>query len=189
MSRWSLTLVLALTLACGACDRQADGAAQGEAGLATDKTSLIGEIDRSQAGALMPAVTVRDPQGMELNLGALQGQPVLLNLWATWCAPCVVEMPLLDDLAEEFDGAVRVVTVSQDLAGADVVVPFFAQARFRKLGPWLDPDSAVGFKVESDVLPTTILYDASGQEVWRVVGEYDWSGAAAREAIAEASAE
>lgn len=189
MSRWSLTLVLALTLACGACDRQAEGAAQGEAGLAGDKTILAGEIDRSQAGALLPAVTVRDPQGRELNLGALQGQPVLLNLWATWCAPCVVEMPMLDELAEELDGAVRVVTVSQDLGGADRVVPFFARAQFKKLEPWLDPDSALGFKVESEVLPTTILYDASGQEVWRMVGEYDWSSAAAREAIAEASAE
>ncbi|MCL4672752.1 MAG: TlpA family protein disulfide reductase [Sphingomonadaceae bacterium] len=189
MSRWSLTLVLALTLACGACDRQAGEAAQGEPGLAGDKASLGGTFDRSQAGALMPAVTVRDPKGAELNLGALQGQPALLNLWATWCAPCVVEMPMLDELAQELDGAVRVVTVSQDLAGADKVVPFFAQRSFRKLEPWLDPDNALGFKVESEVLPATILYDASGREVWRVVGEYDWSSAAAREAIAEASAE
>ena len=189
MSRWSLTLVLALTLACGACDRQAGETAQGEAGLAGDKTSLIGEIDRSRAGALMPAVTVRDPEGQELNLGALQGQPVLLNLWATWCAPCVVEMPMLDELAEDLDGAVRVVTVSQDLAGADKVVPFFARRNFQKLEPWLDPDNELGFKVETEHLPATILYDASGREVWRVVGEYDWSGAEAREAIAEASAE
>lgn len=189
MSRWSLTLVLALTLACGACDRQAGDAAQGEAGLAGEKASLAGEIDRSQAGALLPAVGLRDPDGREINLGALQGQPVLLNLWATWCAPCVVEMPMLDDLAQEFDGTLRVITVSQDLGGADKVVPFFAQRQFRKLEPWLDPDGEVAFKVESDVLPTTILYDASGLEVWRVVGEYDWSSAAAREAIAEANAE
>ena len=188
MSRWSLTLILALGLAVAGCDRQAGEAAQGEAGLAGEKSSLAGEIDRSRAGALMPSVLVRDPQGRELNLAALQGRPVLLNLWATWCAPCVVEMPMLDELAEERDGAVRVVTVSQDLGGADRVVPFFAQRGFKRLEPWLDPDTAVGFKVESEVLPTTILYDASGQEVWRVVGEFDWSGAEAREAIAEASA-
>ena len=96
---------------------------------------------------------------------------------------------MLDDLAQEFDGTLRVVTVSQDLAGADKVVPFFAQREFRKLEPWLDPDGELAFKVESEVLPTTILYDASGLEVWRVVGEYDWSSAAAREAMAEASAE
>ncbi|OZA93737.1 MAG: thiol:disulfide interchange protein [Erythrobacter sp. 34-65-8] len=188
MSRWSLIVVLALALAGGGCDRQAADTAQGEPALAGGKTFLPGQIDRANAGALMPAVTLRDPQGRELNLGALQGQPVLVNLWATWCAPCVVEMPMLDELAVELDGAVRVVTVSQDLGGADKVVPFFAQRSFERLEPWLDPNSELGFRVESDVLPTTILYDASGLEVWRVVGEYDWSSAAAREAITEASA-
>ena len=197
MSRLSLTPILAVTLAVSlavaACDRQPSEAAQGEAGLAGDKASLeagaSGEIDRSRAGELMPAVTLRDPEGRELSLAALQNQPVLVNLWATWCAPCVVEMPMLDELAQELDGAVRVVTISQDLTGADAVVPFFARARFKQLEPWLDPDGAAAFKIESAVLPTTVLYNASGQEVWRVVGEYDWSSAAAREAIAEASAE
>ena len=153
--------------------------------MAADKASLAGEIDRSRAGTLMPAATVASPSGEQLNLGALQGQPVLLNLWATWCAPCVVEMPQLDELAGELDGAVRVVTVSQDLTGAAAVEPFFAKGGFEHLEPWLDQDAALGFRIESDVLPTTILYDASGREVWRVVGEYDWSSAAAREAVAE----
>ncbi len=168
-----------------ACDRQAPEPAQGEGALAGDKQVLPGEIDRAHAGMLMPAMAVTSPTGEQLNLGALQGQPVLLNLWATWCAPCVVEMPMLDELAEELDGAVRVVTVSQDLTGAAAVEPFFAKGKFARLEPWLDQDSALGFRVESSVLPTTILYDASGREVWRVVGEYDWSGAEAREAIAE----
>jgi thiol-disulfide isomerase/thioredoxin len=157
--------------------------------LAGDKQALSGEIDRARAGALMPAVSVVDGADNQLNLGALQGQPVLLNLWATWCAPCVVEMPQLDALAGELDGAVRVVTVSQDLTGAAAVEPFFAKGGFTHLEPWLDQDAALGFRVESDVLPTTILYDSSGREVWRVVGEYDWSSAEAREAVAEATAE
>ncbi len=153
--------------------------------MADDKQVLPGQIDRASAGALMPALTLVDGAGRELNLGALQGQPVLINLWATWCAPCVVEMPQLDELAGELDGVVRVVTVSQDLQGAAVVAPFFDKGGYRHLEPWLDQDGAVAFRVESDVLPTTILYDASGREVWRVVGEYNWSGAAAREAVAE----
>src|SRR3546814_7611737 len=74
----------------------------------------------------MPAVNLTDPHGKTLNLAALQGQPVLLNLWATWCAPCVLEMPMLDDLADGMKGRVRVVTVSQDLRGADTVEPFLA---------------------------------------------------------------
>ncbi|WP_234026978.1 TlpA disulfide reductase family protein [Erythrobacter sp. HKB08] len=146
---------------------------------------MSGTIDRSRAGELMPAELVRDPAGRELNLGALQGQPVLVNLWATWCAPCVVEMPILDDLAAEYDGALRVVTVSQDMQGAEKVVPFFEKNGYEMLEPWLDPDNKLGFALGDGVLPVTILYDASGREVWRVSGEYDWAGAEAREAIAE----
>ena len=181
-SRSSLTLLAILTLFLAACDRQAPEGAQGQ----DDAASFVGQADASNAGALMPALSLTDPAGRELNLGALQGRPVLLNLWATWCAPCIVEMPMLDELADELDGAVRVVTVSQDLQGASRVEPFFAQRDFRHLEPWLDPDNALSYRVESDVLPTTILYDASGREVWRIVGEYDWSSAAAREAVAEA---
>ncbi len=181
--RSSLTLA-ALAFLLAACDRQAPEPAQGEGALSQGKASLAGEIDRDHAGKLMPAMTVVDPAGRELNLGALQGQPVLLNLWATWCAPCVVEMPQLDELASELGGSVRVITVSQDLQGASAVEPFFAKGGYDHLEPWLDQDAALGFRVESNVLPTTILYDAMGREVWRVVGEYDWSSAAAREAVA-----
>ena len=78
----------------------------------------------------MPAANVTDPQGRVLNLGALQGTPVLINLWATWCAPCVKEMPLLDELASEYEGRLRVLTVSQDMQGAEKVEPFFAANTF-----------------------------------------------------------
>lgn len=186
LSRFSLTIV-ALALVVAGCDRQAPEAVQGEGGLPGDKADLSGAIDRSHAGALMPAITVADPQGNELNLAAAQGTPVLLNLWATWCAPCVKEMPMLDDLAGEYEGALRVVTVSQDMGGAEKVAPFFAQMNFEHLEPWMEPELELGFALESQSLPTTVLYDASGRELWRVVGEYDWSSAAVREAIAEAT--
>ena len=133
----------------------------------------------------MPAVLLKDITGNQLNTGALQGGPVLLNLWATWCAPCVVEMPILDELAGEFGDALRVVTVSQDMQGADKVGPFFAKQKFANLHPWLDSENTLGFAVDGGVLPTTVLYDSEGREIWRVTGEYDWAGAAAREAIAE----
>ncbi len=134
----------------------------------------------------MPVISVKDPAGQLLNTGALQGVPTLVNLWATWCAPCVVEMPMLDDLAGEFGDTLRVVTISQDMQGAEKVTPFFAEGKFRHLQPWLDPENELGFGLGGGVLPTTVLYDRDGKEVWRVTGEYDWSSAAAREAIAEA---
>ncbi|WP_225425675.1 TlpA family protein disulfide reductase [Pelagerythrobacter rhizovicinus] len=161
---------------------------QGEGALAADKADLSSVIDRSRAGELMPAMTVSDPAGNRFNLAAAQGTPVLLNLWATWCAPCVKEMPQLDDLAGEYGDSLRVITVSQDMGGADKVEPFFAQMQFEHLEPWMEPELELGFALESQSLPTTVLYDASGREVWRVVGEYDWSSAEVREAIAEAIA-
>lgn len=176
-------IAASLCLTLGGCDRQADSNAQEQGALAGEKESLSGTIDTAQAGALMPALNLVDPAGATLNTGALQGQPVLLNLWATWCAPCVVEMPMLDDLADNLGADVRVLTVSQDLQGADKVAPFFARMKFRNLQPWLDPENTFGFAVGGGVLPTTVLYDAQGQEVWRVVGEYDWSSAEAEEAI------
>lgn len=185
--RWSLTILASALLLVG-CDREAGDAAQQDGDLAGESQALAGEIDRDYAGELMPAVNVRDPSGNQLNLGALQGQPVLLNLWATWCAPCVVEMPTLDDLADEFDERLRVVTVSEDLQGAERVVPFFEEKKFRNLEPWLDPENELGFAFNG-VLPVTVLYDADGQELFRVSGGYDWSSEDARAAIEEAIGE
>lgn len=183
MSRVSLTLAIVL-LALAGCDRAAPDPAQGEGALGAEKASLAGEVDRSRAGELMPAETVRLPDGTQLNLGALQGQPVLLNLWATWCAPCKKEMPLLDELALERDGELRVLTVSQDLQGAEKVLPYFEQAGFQALEPWLDPHNGLGQHYDAG-LPMTVLYDANGQEVWRIAGDYDWSSAEAAGLIDE----
>ena len=119
----------------------------------------------------------------------MQGTPVLLNLWATWCAPCVKEMPLLDDLASEYDGRLRVVTASQDMQGAEKVAPFFAEKGYARLEPWMDPENELSFAIGGGVMPTTVLYDGAGQEIWRVQGDYDWSSEDARAAIDAAIAE
>lgn len=171
------------------CDRQSDAPVQADSqaeGSASAESGLTGTLDRSNAGDLMPAINVSAPDGTTLNLGALQGKPVLVNLWATWCAPCVTEMPMLDELAARYDGKLRVVAVSQDLQGADKVVPFFEKAKFTHLEPWLDPETKLSFTYGGGVLPTTVLYDAQGQEVWRMVGGYDWSSEDARALVDEA---
>ena len=140
------------------------------------------------AGTSIPAITVADPAGKILDLGAQDG-PVLLNLWATWCAPCVKEMPQLDALAAELDGEVRVITVSQDLRGAEVVTPFFARAGLKQLEPWLDPETALSAQFTPEgALPLTILFDASGKEVLRVAGGYEWDSPEAAALIRESLA-
>ncbi len=136
-------------------------------------------LDTSFAGTALPDLVVKDAAGRSLDLGSLEG-PVLINLWATWCAPCVTEMPQLDRLAGELEGEVRVITISQDLRGAEAVGPFFAAKGFARLEPWLDPETALSAQFsEAGQLPLTILFDASGKEVWRVAGGYEWASAGA----------
>jgi len=143
---------------------------------------------RTHAGEQIPAITVEDPDGNALALGEV-GEPVLLNLWATWCAPCKVEMPLLDRLAGELEGEVRVLTVSQDMQGAQKVTPFFAEQDFERLEPWLDPQADLGVALaDGGLLPVTVLYDASGTELLRVSGDYAWDSEEAIAQIREALA-
>jgi thiol-disulfide isomerase/thioredoxin len=182
---FSLTAAFALVLA--GCDRESAEPAQPEGAEAGE--ALAGKVDRGFAGQAMPAVELTDPEGETLALASLAGKPVLVNLWATWCVPCVTEMPLLDELAGELDGSVTVLTVSEDIQGAEKVVPFFAEHGFDNLPQWMDTENALAVAYGGGAgLPLTVLYDAEGKEVWRVAGGFDWGSAEAREMIAEAAA-
>ncbi len=182
MSRASLILAVPLLLLAG-CDRAAEAPAQP----VETPQAAAGVVTRQFAGTPIPAMQLSDPAGRSLDLAAQDG-PVLLNLWATWCAPCVKEMPALDALAADLEGEVKVITVSQDIRGAEVVEPFFAKGGYARLEPWLDPDTQLSAQFTPEgVLPLTILFDASGKEVLRVAGGYAWdtpqAGALVREAI------
>lgn len=175
MSRSSLIIALSFVLLAG-CDRAGDAPAQpgGGPGEGEAATAPAGTVVRTFAGAPLPALQFNDADGNVLDLAAQDG-PVLINLWATWCAPCVVEMPQLDALAGELEGEARVITISQDMRGAEVVTPFFANKGFTRLEPWLDPDATLSSQfTPAGQLPLTILFDAKGQEVWRVAGGYEW---------------
>ncbi len=182
-----LLAVLPAALLAG-CDRASTETVQPAATAPGAAAALSGAIDTRFAGTPLPDLVVRDAGGAALDLGALEG-PVLINLWATWCAPCVTEMPQLDSLAGTLEGEVRVITVSQDLRGAEVVTPFFAARGFQRLEPWLDPETALSAQFsESGQLPLTVLFDAAGREVWRVAGGYAWDSPAALAAIRTALA-
>src|SRR5258707_717019 len=73
-------------------------------------------VDRSHKGQPAPGSDFKNPDGGEMSLADFHGTPVLVNLWATWCAPCVKELPTLDRLAQshDIDGELGVIAVSQD---------------------------------------------------------------------------
>lgn len=137
---------------------------------------MNGTLDISHRGEPLPDMTVTDPAGQTLKLTTLKGKPVLINLWATWCGPCVLEMPMLDGIEDKYAGKISVVTVSQDMQGAAKVTPFFAGHSFKHLKPWMDPKNDLGFHYNTGLLPTTVLYGADGKEVWRMIGAHDWAG-------------
>lgn len=189
--RSTIALLLSVTaLGIAGCDRPnpADGQANATApdnSAVPATTERADKLDRSHKGEAAPATPFIAPDGKTVMLANFKGKPLLLNLWATWCAPCVREMPTLDALAVREADKLQVVTVSQDLEGVAKVTPFFAKAKFKALKPYLDTDVALstGYGVN---LPTTILYDRNGKEVWRVAGDMDWAGNTAGKWIAEA---
>jgi thiol-disulfide isomerase/thioredoxin len=186
-------LLAAPLVGCG--DRASNDGGQGNAVSAAPTASpdeaapaapppRSGGIDESRAGEAAPTLGFLDPAGKPVTLAAWRGRPVLLNLWATWCGPCVKELPTLDALAAQKAGKLAVVTLSQDMDPAKVA-PFFAERKFKALKAYTDPKLAWVPAVASN-LPTSILYDAQGKEVWRTVGDLDWTGAVATKALAKA---
>ncbi|WP_338642869.1 TlpA disulfide reductase family protein [Novosphingobium olei] len=188
-------LLLPLTLGIAGCDRQSPTATQPSSaptGAETaanasqgSKGEFNGTLDIANRGAAMPDFAFQDTAGKTLRSADLKSKPVLINLWATWCGPCVLEMPMLDSLAAAHAGKLRVVTISQDMGQPEKVKALFEQKKFAHLEPWLDPENQLGFHYNTGLLPTSVLYDAKGREVWRMIGAHDWSGARTRALLAD----
>lgn len=130
-----------------------------------------------------PEISFADAEGKSFGLGDFAGKTLLLNLWATWCAPCVKEMPSLERLQELLGDKMTVVAISQDRGGAKAVEPFVGKLGLKLVKVYLDPKSAVGraFKVEG--LPSSFLIDREGRLVGRVEGEADWDSPKMLEAL------
>jgi thiol-disulfide isomerase/thioredoxin len=173
-------IMLALSvLAIGACDRQAEQP--------SEIASPVKGVDRSKAGQPIPDAQLTDADGETATLANASGRPLLVNLWATWCVPCIKELPTLQQLGSS-KGAPRVIAVSQDMAPRGSVDAFLQRNRISDLEVWHDREMALSGALGAEVLPTTILYDARGGEVWRYVGELDWTGEEAARLLAEAGA-
>ncbi|WP_341209476.1 TlpA disulfide reductase family protein [uncultured Sphingomonas sp.] len=193
-SRVAIVCLLGTALVMAACDKPSPG--NGQAGGQTEIASSdevpatsapkVDKIDRSHKGERAPDVTFTPAAGgAATSLAAFKGKPVLVNLWATWCAPCVKEMPTLDAAAATLGDKLPVLAISQDMEPAKATA-FLAQRKFANLRPFLDPKLGLSTGYGAN-LPTTILYGADGKEIWRVTGDMDWTGAEAKKLLAEAA--
>lgn len=127
----------------------------------------------------LPGIAFTDADDKPLTLADYRGKAVLLNFWATWCAPCVKEMPSLDRLQAAMGKEVGkdrfvVVPLSLDGPSKPKVQPFYKDKNLANLGIYFDKGRKVQQALDVSVLPTSILIDGQGREIGRMVGEADW---------------
>ena len=144
--------VLALTVAACAGD--------------ADSYSLL------EIGDQVPAYGARSLDGDSVEFNQFRGKPLLVNLWATWCAPCRVEMPEIQELYERYGDRVRVVGVSLDSRGSEAQVRRFIENLGVTFSILLDPDERVVRQFKTIGVPATFLIDAEGTLRHRWWGQY-----------------
>jgi thiol-disulfide isomerase/thioredoxin len=193
-------LIALILLVLAGCDKesapkgQAQPASKGGAGKGATKevglesaNGMRATLSYAFAGQLAPKAVFTGADGRDVSLSDFAGRPLLVNLWATWCAPCKAEMPTLDALAALEEGRISVIAVSQDLEGRGPVAAFFEKTGIANLEPYTDSDNALLAAFNNQIaLPTTILYDSNGKEVWRVAGGVEWDDAEMAKLLREA---
>ncbi|AVM73313.1 TlpA family protein disulfide reductase [Magnetospirillum gryphiswaldense] len=131
----------------------------------TDPAKPLAEID------------IRDNQGQPAGVATWRGKPALVNLWASWCLPCVAELPALDRLKPMIEPeGLRVIALCLDRSGAVGAVNTYARLGIKNLFVHVDHERKAGEAFGVAVLPTTLLLDAQAQEVARFVGPAAWDG-------------
>ncbi|THD61047.1 TlpA disulfide reductase family protein [Phenylobacterium sp.] len=167
------------------------GPSSGAAPEAGETHDVAKKLEHSGDGVAPPAYVFFDANGKKLTPASFKGKVVVMNVWATWCAPCKLEMPTLAKLAEAYAGKpVEVVAVSIDKPDAlEQAKAFIAQNAPLKL--YNDPEAKLpwALKPPASGMPTTLILGKDGLEHGRISGEADWSGAGAKAVIDKVLAE
>ena len=123
----------------------------------------------------VPELSFLDADGNAVSLADFEGDVVVLNLWATWCAPCRREMPSLDRLQAELgEHGLTVIALSLDRGEVAKVRDFLDELEIANLAVYHDPTGQAGRELGAPGLPTTIVIDRAGQEVGRLLGPAEW---------------
>ncbi len=132
----------------------------------------------------LPELRFVDGEGRPLTLADFRGKVILLNIWATWCIPCLREMPTLDRLQAKLGGPrFEVVVLSIDIGGIPVVEKFYRALKLDSLGIYVDKTLRVKRDLGIVGIPTTLLIDRQGREIGRLAGPAEWDSKEAIKAI------
>ena len=133
--------------------------------------------------------TLPDIQGNLVRLSDLRGQPVLINIWATWCYPCRVEMPSINALYQDYQTkGLAIVAIATDQEGKPIVAPFL-QAYRLTFPVLLDPQNMLGARLQMSGIPTSYLLDKRGRIVGFESGARDWNSRQIRHLLDQLLAE
>ncbi|HBK92196.1 MAG TPA: hypothetical protein DDZ68_11045 [Parvularcula sp.] len=183
--------LLYVILAAALSGRPAAAAARPAAPVLHDVRLAAGAMEKfvfAASAREAPAETFLH-DGAETSLAAFRGRTVLVNFWATWCAPCVRELPSLDALQGDMGGETfTVLAVAADPKGPEAAAAFLQKLGVQNLALAADPKLSLIIATGGSVqLPLSILYDAEGREIGRLLGEADWNSAEARALIQAAT--
>jgi thiol-disulfide isomerase/thioredoxin len=166
--KWTVVAALMFLLVAPALGASDDGDAD-----APDRTKL-GEFAPSSQPHPAPALSLVDTSGHSAELSELRGKLVIVNLWATWCGPCLREMPSLERLQSRLGDRIAVLAVSEDRGGDKIVEPFVAKLGLKLVKIYIDPKNEVGHAFGVRGLPTSVLIDREGKVLGRVEGAAEW---------------
>jgi thiol-disulfide isomerase/thioredoxin len=131
----------------------------------------------------------QDKDGKQRTLKEWQGKVLLVNLWATWCAPCRKEMPSLDRLQAELGSdKFEVLPISADKTGIEGAKKFLDQIKVKNLGVYADPTVRIHSGLKAIGMPASLLIDAKGRELGRLIGPAEWDSPEAKALIKAAIA-
>ena len=135
----------------------------------------MSKFERAKTPKPLPDLAFQDADDKPLRFGDFRGRALLINFWATWCAPCVKEMPSLDRLQAKFPkDKFLVLPLSIDGPTKTKVVPFYKDQKLANLGIYFDKGRKAMQGLDVTLLPTSILVDPAGREIGRLEGDADW---------------
>jgi len=124
------------------------------------------------------STTLLDKYGKPLSLDVFGGMPILINFWATWCPPCVAELPVLDRASDKLAGEVKVLLISVDRGGSKKALPFLQDRGIRRPHFAFDANGALSREMGVRGLPTSFLVTADQRNCWVYQGPREWDDAA-----------